>query len=172
MDYDYTLDTALSGEIGVGYDFGQFRVETTYTRSNTSLSKLSGDVTVQGTKLATVSYKVNDGNTNFNSFLVNGYIDFDTKSKFVPYVGGGIGYTNVNFSSYTVKAGGAELKSDSGSTGTFGYQAKAGITYLASEKVDIFGEAILSGASGFTISNVDVDSINSWGARAGLRYRF
>ena len=172
VDYDYTFDTALSGEIGVGYDFGQFRVETTYSRSNTSLSKVSADITVDGTKFATLSSKVNDGNTNLNSFLVNGYIDFDTKSKFVPYVGGGIGYTNVNFSSYTVKNAAIESKAGAGSAGTFGYQAKAGLTYLASEKIDIFGEAIFSGTTGFTLDTVDVGSINSWGARAGLRYRF
>lgn len=172
LDYEYTFDTALSGEIGVGYDFGKFRVETTYTRSNTSLSKVSADVTVLGTKLANVSSTVNDGNTNLNSFLVNGYIDFDTKSKFVPYLGGGIGYTNVNFASYTSTEGTTVVKSGSGSSGAFGYQAKAGLTYLASEKVDIFGEAIFSGTTGFSIDTVDVDSITSWGARAGLRYRF
>ena len=171
-DYDFEFDTALSGEIGIGYDFGKFRVETTYTRSNTSLSKVSADVTVDSVKLTTLSSKVSDGDANLNSFMVNGYIDFDTKSKFVPYVGGGIGYTNVDFSSYTVKVAGYTVKSGEGSSGAFGYQAKAGLTYLASEKIDIFGEAIFSGTTGFSIDTTDVDSITSWGARAGLRYRF
>ena len=171
LDYEYTFDTALSGEIGVGYDFGKFRVETTYTRSNTSLSKVSGDVSVGSTE-ATLTDKVNSGNANFNSFLLNGYIDIDTKSKFVPYIGGGIGYTYVNFPSYTMSALGTSVKSGKGSSGAFGYQAKAGLSYLASEKVDIFGEAIFSGVAGFAINNVDVGLINSWGARAGLRYRF
>jgi opacity protein-like surface antigen len=171
-DYDYSFDTGLSGEIGVGYDFGKFRIETTYTRTNISLSEVSADVSVNNFKTASVSSSVNDGNTNLNSFMVNGYIDIDTKSKFVPYVGGGIGYSDINFSSYTVKILGVDAKSGSGSSGAFGYQAKAGLSYLASEKVDIFGEAVFTGTTGFKLDTVNVDSMTAWGARAGLRYRF
>lgn len=171
-DYDYTFDTGLSGEIGIGYDFGKFRIETTYARTNTSLSEVSADVSVNNFKTASVSSRVNDGNTNLNSFMVNGYIDIDTKSKFVPYVGGGIGYSEINYSSYTVKILGVDAKSSSGSSGAFGYQAKAGLSYLASEKVDIFGEAVFTGTTGFELDTVNVDSMTAWGARAGLRYRF
>jgi opacity protein-like surface antigen len=171
-NYDYTFDTGLSGEIGVGYDFGKFRIETTYTRTNTSLSEVSADVSVNNFKTASVSSRVNDGNTNLNSFMVNGYIDIDTKSKFVPYMGGGIGYSDINFSSYTVKILGVDAKSGSGSSGAFGYQAKAGLSYLASKKVDIFGEAVFTGTTGFALDTVNVDSMTAWGARAGLRYRF
>ena len=171
-DYAYTFDTGLSGEIGVGYDFGKFRVETTYARTNTSISKVSADVSVNNVKTANVSSNVSNGNASLNSLMINGYIDIDTKSKFVPYVGGGIGYSNINFSSYTVEILGVDAKSGSGSSGAFGYQAKAGLSYLASENIDIFGEAIFTGTSGFAIDTVDVDSITSWGARAGLRYRF
>jgi len=170
--YDYKFDDAFSGEVGVGYDFGKFRVEATYTRSNTSLNKAKADVSVDGIKYVTLSSKVDDGDANINSFLINGYIDFETDSKFVPYVGGGIGYSKINFSSYTVKVDGFTVKSGEGSDGAFGYQAKAGVSYLASEKVDIFGEAIFSGTTGFSIDSANVDPITSWGARAGLRFRF
>ena len=43
---------------------------------------------------------------------------------------------------------------------------------LASEKVDIFGEAIFSVTSGFTINIADMDPINAWGGLLGLRYGF
>lgn len=171
-DYDYKFDDAFSGEVGVGYDFGKFRVEATYTRSNTSLNKVKADVSVDGIKYVTLSSKVDDGDANLNSFLINGYIDFETDSKFVPYVGGGIGYTKINFSSYTVKVDGYTVKSGEGSDSAFGYQAKAGVSYLASEKVDIFGEAIFSGTTGFNIDSASIDPVTSWGARAGIRYRF
>ena len=59
-----------------------------------------------------------------------------------------------------------------GSDGALGYQAKAFISYLASEKIDIFGEAIFSVTSGFSISTADMDPIAAWGGRVGFHYRF
>lgn len=171
-DYDFGFDTGLSGEIGIGYDFGKFRVETTYSRSNTSMDDVSADITKDGASLTTLTSKVDDGDAHLNSFMLNAYYDFDTDSKFVPYVGGGIGYTSIDFSSYTVTVSGQSIASDEGSDGAFGYQAKAGISYLASEKIDIFGEAVFSGTSGFSISTADIDPITTWGGRVGLRYRF
>ena len=171
-DYDFDFDTGISGEFGVGYDFGKFRVEATYSRSNTSMNDVSADITENDAKIATLTTKVDDGDANLNSFLLNAYYDFHADSKFVPYVGGGIGYSQINFSSYTVKALGVTLSSGEGSDGAFTYQAKAGISYLASEKIDIFGEAIFSGTSGFSISTADIDPITVWGGRVGLRYRF
>ena len=171
-DYDLGYDAGISGEIGVGYDFGKFRVEATYSRSNTSMDDISADITENGVDIATATTKVDDGDTNLNSFMLNAYYDFDTNSKFVPYVGGGVGYTNIDFAGFTVTAAGETLKSDEGSDGAFGYQAKAGISYLASDKIDIFGEAIFSGTSGFSISTVDIDPVTAWGGRVGLRYRF
>ena len=56
--------------------------------------------------------------------------------------------------------------------GEFGYQAKAGVSYLASDNIDIFGEAIFRGTSGYSISNVDFDPMTAWGGQVGLRYRF
>ena len=171
-DYDFGFDAGISGEIGVGYDFGQFRVEATYSRSSTSMNDVSADITANGVNAVTLTSNVDDGDTTLNSFMLNGYYDFDTDSKFVPYVGGGIGYTQIDFSSYAVTIAGQALRSDEGTSGAFGYQAKAGISYLASEKVDIFGEAIFSGTSGFSISTADIDPITAWGGQVGLRYRF
>ena len=171
-DYDFGYDAGISGEIGVGYDFGKFRVEATYSRSNTSMDDVSADITENGVDVITLTSKVDDGDATQNSFMLNAYYDFDTDSKFVPYVGGGIGYTEIDFSSYTVTVEGEALESGEGSDGAFGYQVKAGISYLASEKIDEFGEAIFSGTSGFSISTADIDPITAWGGRVGLRYRF
>ena len=171
-DYEYEFDTALSGEIGVGYDFGKFRVEATYVRSATSLSDVDIDVTFDGVEIGGLDSDVDGGDSELNSFMLNGYFDFHNDSKFVPYVGGGIGYTVVGFSGYSITVLGEEIEFDDGSEATFSYQAKVGVSYLASEKIDIFGEAVFAGTSGFTLEGVDVDPVTGWGAKAGLRYRF
>lgn len=171
-DYEYEFDTALRGEIGVGYDFGKFRLEATYSRSSTELTDVEIDASFDGVEIGGIDTDVDGGNTELNSFMLNGYLDLHNDSKFVPYLGGGIGYTEVGFSGYDITIQGIEVDFEDGSEGVFGYQLKAGVSYLASEKIDIFGEAIFTGTSGFTIEGVDVDPITSWGAQAGLRYRF
>ena len=125
-----------------------------------------------GVEVETLSSKLNDNNISLNSFMLNGYFDIDTKSKFVPYFGAGIGLTRINFSEYTLKVEDETIKAKKGSDNEFGYQVKAGISYLASDKIDIFGETIFSGTSGLNISAVDVDPIRAWGGQVGLRYRF
>ena len=136
------------------------------------MDDVSADITENGVDVITLTSKVDDGDTTQSSFMLNAYYDFDTDSRFVPYVGGGIGYTEIDFSSYAVTVAGETLESDEDGDGAFGYQVKAGISYLASEKIDVFGEAIFSGTSGFSISTADIDPITAWGGRVGLRYRF
>ena len=171
-DYELGLDSGLSGEIGIGYDFGKIRIEATYSRDNTSMDDLDADVTENGVEVATLSTEISDSDIRLNSFMLNAYLDFDTNSKFVPYVGAGFGYTDISVSSYKVNVSGETINFKKGSDGEFGYQAKAGVSYLASDKIDIFGEAIFRGTSGYSISNVDFDPMTAWGGQVGLRYRF
>ncbi len=37
-----------------------------------------------------------DGDLSSTSLLINGWYEFETNSSWRPYVGGGIGYTNVD----------------------------------------------------------------------------
>ena len=171
-DYELGLGTGLSGEIGIGYDFGKIRIEATYSRDNTSMDNLNADVTEDGVEVATLSTTINDNDVRLNSLMLNAYVDFDTNSKFVPYVGAGFGYTEISISSYNVNVSGETIRFKKGSDGEFGYQAKAGVSYLVSDTIDIFGEASLRGTSGYSISNVAFDPITAWGGQVGLRYRF
>ena len=59
-DYDLGLDSGLSGEIGIGYDFGKIRIEATYSRDNTSMDDLDADVTENGVEVATLSTEISD----------------------------------------------------------------------------------------------------------------
>jgi opacity protein-like surface antigen len=109
---------------------------------------------------------------NTNSVLASAYVDIPTNSRWVPYIGGGLGYTNVGWGAYSAIAFGVTLTQTPGSQGVFGYQAKLGLSYLASRNADLFVEGTYQGAAGFTIDRVNYDPLNSWGARLGARYRF
>jgi len=164
----YSLNGGFAGEVGVGYDFGPVRSELTYTYANANLTSLS--VSALGVNLGSAS--VSNGAVSTNSLLVSAYVDIPTKSRWVPYLGGGVGYTNVGWGAYSVSGFGATATQTAGSQGVFGYQAKLGLSYLASKKADVFVEGTYQGAAGFSVSGVNYDSLSSWGARLGARYRF
>lgn len=163
----YGLGGGFAGEIGAGYDFGPVRTELTYSYNNASLSNVSA--TALGT---TVTTTINNGVINTNSVLASAYLDIPTKSRWVPYVGGGLGYTNIGWGAYSANVGGITLTQTPGSQGVFGYQAKLGVSYLASRSADVFVEGTYQGTTGFTAGEVNYGAIGSWGARLGARYRF
>ena len=189
----------FAGEAGIGYDFGAVRTELTYVYNNANVD--SGNINVNprlafnnNSNIYNGNARVNlsGGSVNTNSVMASAYVDIPTGSRFVPYVGGGIGYTNVNWSAnfdnnvrllvpalapvpVTLPLNNAlngRNFSDSGNASLFGYQAKVGVSYVASCTTDVFAEGTYQGATGFEIQNVDYSSLNSWGARAGVRFRF
>ena len=181
------LNGGFAGEAGVGYDFGDVRAELTYVYSGYSVGDITGSGSESGTLLG-VSYSNvpytftlgGSGTVSRNSVLVSGYYDIETKSKFTPYVGGGLGYTNVSVPTQsgtaTLTTGGVDYQQGvevkGGSAGAFGYQAKAGVAYAASEKADVFLEGTYQGSTGVTIQGLSYSPLNAFGLRAGVRVRF
>jgi opacity protein-like surface antigen len=163
----YALGGGFSGDIGAGYDFGPVRTELTYAYTGASLNSVTA--TALGTS-GTAS--ISNGSVSTNSILVSAYVDIPTKSKFTPYIGGGLGYTNVGWGAYSASALGITLTQQAGSQGVLGYQAKLGVTYQASAKADVFVEGTYQGSSGFSVDRVNYDSLSAFGARLGARYRF
>jgi len=167
IDGDYSLNGGFATEVGAGYDFGPVRAELTYSYNHASLNSVTA--TALGTS---ASASISNGGVNTNSVFASAYVDIPTNSRWVPYIGGGIGYTNVGWGAYNATAFGVTLTQEAGNQSVFGYQAKLGVSYLASKNTDVFAEATYQGATGFTVDNVNYDPLNSWGARVGARYRF
>ncbi|QNG30926.1 outer membrane protein [Synechococcus sp. LTW-R] len=185
---DFNVTTGLGGGVGlvagVGYDFGNsLRAELTYELGRYAIgsSTGSGTVTIDGTSYTGVGSLSTSGTLSTNSVLVSGYYDIQTKTKFTPYVGGGIGYTNVSIPDQTFSATGTalgytgtigDLQTQGGSAGAFGYQAKLGVSYEAAAQADLFAEVLYTGNSSVTINNIGIGSLNNFGVRGGFRYRF
>lgn len=164
---NYSLNGGFALETGLGYDFGTVRGELTYLYDNASLNTLS--VTALGT---TGTASITDGNVNTNSVLASAYVDIPTGSRWVPYLGGGLGYTNIGWGAFSARANNVTVGFNSGSQGVLGYQGKVGLSYLASKTTDLFVEGTYQGTTGFTVDSVNYDPLSSWGARIGARYRF
>ncbi|MCX5928728.1 MAG: acyloxyacyl hydrolase, partial [Synechococcus sp. LacPavin_0920_WC12_MAG_50_7] len=103
-----------------------------------------------------------------NAFFFNIFKDFPTSTKFTPYLGVGIGPA---FTRYSTPAVGSE------SGTSFAGQGKAGISYSASPKTDIYiGYRILglTGGTklGFWSDKPTTESSFQQSLDAGIRYRF
>ena len=151
-----TYGGSFAGEAGLGYDFGAVRTELSYVYDRASITGASGGNTATG-------------NRNASSVFASAYLDIPTQSRWVPYLGGGIGYTNLSSGTLTTSSG---VALNSGNQGLFGYQAKAGVAYIASDSTDVFLEGVYQGAPGYTSSSTTYGPYNSWGARVGFRLRF
>ena len=159
-------DPGITAETGVGYDFGPIRTELTYLYNNFAINNTV--VSYQLQNFAGNSMTINkstkfNANVNSNSLLFSTYLDIKTGSRFVPYIGGGIGSTSFQVSGFPRKHESLEV---------LGYQAKIGLSYLASCTTDLFVEGTYKGASPSQSNLVDSSSINNWGTRIGARLRF
>jgi len=124
-----TYDLGFGAGAQIGYAFGGPRVELEYTyRYNNAHTIGSGDGTVDAT-----------GSLRANAFLANFIYDFDTGSRWVPYVGLGLGAANVQASTIRTAAPVSTTGSflDGGSTELAG-QLIVGVDFMTSEHVGLF----------------------------------
>ena len=109
------LDTGIFSTGAFGRSFGNFRAEGELLYNSNDVSTVSAlGVSLGGS-----------GDVSTLGFMVNGYYDFDTNSKWTPYIGGGIGGANVSINSLSVV--GVPLADDDDTV--FAYQAKVGVAY-------------------------------------------
>jgi opacity protein-like surface antigen len=143
--------TAFAGEFGARYGNG-FRagVEIVYSEADvdTHTGVTLGGGSIDGLDAAsiasspdplgvTVAQVVADGRGEITStgIFFNGYYDFNQQGQLQPYVGAGIGYSDV---SVTYQPSGITVIDDS--EGKFGYQIKAGATWQLQNQWEVFGE--------------------------------
>ncbi len=109
------FDTGFLGTGAFGRSFGNFRAEGEVFYNTNDVSTVSA----LGISLA------GSGDVSTTGLMVNGYYDFETNSKWRPYIGGGIGGANVSVNSLSVLG---FLLADDDDT-VFAYQVKVGVAY-------------------------------------------
>jgi opacity protein-like surface antigen len=163
---DLGFGGGFSGDLAVGYDFGAIRTELSYVYTRASVNEASFSNNGR-------TFDLNSsGVINKNDIFASAYWDISTGSRWTPYIGGGIGYTNLSTPRIRISSGGDSASTGSVNQGLFGWQAKLGVSYGLSNASDLYLEGTYSGASGFTGENIRYDSYNDFGAKLGFRYRF
>ncbi|NCF29114.1 MAG: outer membrane beta-barrel protein [Gammaproteobacteria bacterium] len=157
------LDTGIVGTGAFGRSFGNFRAEGELSYSTNDVSTVSA----LGVSLGA------SGDISTVGFMVNGYYDFDTNSKWKPYIGGGIGGANVSLNNVSVV--GVPLADDD--TTVFAYQAKVGVAYEFSPAWEGTLGYRFFGTEDADFVDTDGDPFSTDGIQAhivevGFRFRF
>ncbi len=95
------------------------------------------DADVDNHKLGGAILDGSKGAAKSRSFMANALYDFNRDGKVQPYIGGGIGWSKIDYDSFGVDAVPDVLNDDDG---VFAYQGIAGLSIGLSERFDIFGE--------------------------------
>lgn len=119
----------LSGAIGRSWDAFRLEGEISYQKSDLDSVNVTG-ATLFGSTFSTNIDLAVDGDVSALGFMANGWYDFDTGSKWAPYVGGGIGLSLIDIDVNSIA--GVSTPYDQDDT-VFSYQAGAGLNYNFAE---------------------------------------
>ncbi|NEQ44854.1 MAG: porin family protein [Leptolyngbya sp. SIOISBB] len=166
VDVSIDTDTGFGINGAVGYRFDNVRAEFEVGYNNNSVDS----ITVNDVDTSV------DGDIGNWKFLINGYYDFPTNSRFSPYLGGGIGVAilSANDVSATVPNLG-EVDIDD-SSASFLFQFKAGAGYDITETLNAFLGYRLMGIPGQSFevldADLDADTLFIHSLQLGVRYEF
>ena len=151
------FDYGFSPELGIGYDFGKIRTDFSYSLINSDTSKVRG-------------VEINNDENKIKTFYLSAAYDFRADKKWQPYVGIGLGKSEVE---NTVTSEGAKIKVSK--DGLTSVKVKLGVNYAASDNFDVFGEIYrattedisqtIEGVT-YTLSDLSVNGVS-----LGLRYK-
>jgi outer membrane protein OmpA-like peptidoglycan-associated protein len=155
-------DTGWAVIPSIGYRYGNG------VRTEFELGYRSNDVdSVSGST-------VGAGEINAKSAMLNLLYDVDTGSRVMPYIGGGIGYAQVDYDS--VRPVGVGLNRVNDDDNVFAYQGIAGLSYWVNETVEVAAEYRYFATQDpdfRTSAGVPVEGeYNSHSALVGLRFNF
>ena len=146
--FDFSAEgrTTFGGGVGIGYDFGNIRLEGKVTRSTADIDS----VTVGGVK-----FDVDESGSAWGIGADLEY-DFNNDSKFTPYLGVGVGTS----------------WADDADDNAYGFSAIGGIAFAYGPNLDIYGEIVYGFSPAQEIDGIDFDSNGEFGAVVGLRFAF
>lgn len=180
---------SVAGEFGTSYGNG-FRsgIELVFSKADVDTHRrvnvagtvidgvdaavLTGSATQLGVTVGDVVAAPDGDKIEATSLFANLYYDFNRNGMISPYVGAGIGYSDVQV---TYRPSGVSIIDDS--EGKLAYQLKAGATWAVSDRIDLFGEAAYRTTDDISVSNklfpgsLEIENTQTV-LSLGARYRF
>ena len=145
VDFEYDARTTVEGGIGLGYDTGEnIRVElgVGYGRADVDSFRIDG-----------TKYDLDDSGDGW-AVGTRFFYDFANDSDYTPFVGTGV----------TLSWG------DDTDDTVYSFPVIAGVSYEATEDVDIYGQVTYEMAPAQDIDGVDVDFLGAFGVSMGIHF--
>ena len=166
---DISLDTdtgfGVNGAVGYRFDDARVELEVAYTNND-----------VEGVTVNNLAEVPLDGNIESAQFMVNGYYDIPTKSRFSPYIGGGVGVATLTADDVEANIPGIGALGLDDTGASFVFQVKAGVGYEISEQASAFLGYRLHGIPGQNFeafnADFDADTLLVHSLQLGARYEF
>ena len=145
IDFDADGRTTLGGVIGLGYDTGaNIRLELGVSRTTSDIDSV---------KISGVKYDVDETGEAWG-VKTRFFFDFANDSDFTPYVGTGLGLSWGDDTDDTV----------------YSIPVMAGVSYAATESVDVFGQVTYAMTPAQDIDGIDYDYNGEFGVSMGVRF--
>ena len=126
---DYEFDGSGIYGLGLGYDFGQWRLHGTFSKGTLSLDSIKLD----GTKLAITVEDI-----DITVLTLGGIYELTKDSKITPFVGSGLSYQSGSDALAAVQTGGTETNFTVSGDELWAIQLTAGLAYELKEDIDIY----------------------------------
>ena len=118
---EFDIGFAVGGVVGYKWKSG-LRAEAEVTYRKNELDKLD---------LGFTTIPASDGDRDSLVFMANGFYDIDIGSKFMPYLGGGVGFAHISINDASIF--GVTLADDSDTV--FAFQLGGGVNFALSPRV-------------------------------------
>tara|TARA_B100000123_G_C25671680_1_gene402304 strand:+ start:304 stop:960 length:657 start_codon:yes stop_codon:yes gene_type:complete len=126
---DYEFDGSGIYGLGLGYDFGQWRLHGSLSKGILSLDSIKLD----GSKLA-----ITIDDIDVTVWTLGGIYELTKDSKFTPFIGSGLSYQSGSDALATVQTGGITTKFTVSGDELWAVQLTAGLAYELKEDIDIY----------------------------------
>tara|TARA_Y100000994_G_C15586725_1_gene398851 strand:- start:223 stop:873 length:651 start_codon:yes stop_codon:yes gene_type:complete len=168
----YDLKSDIESSFGYDIEFGKqienWRLGLSYTHTSPKLENISATTGGVGAT-ASISPKPS---FDVDSIMFNVYRDFPRDGKLSPYVGIGLGSTDIKLQTYTTTVAGTDVAVIDDGRSLFSWDLKAGVTYDLSERADLYGELSYAQTGDFNEDGVNYDGIKSLQLGAGVKFNF
>ena len=126
---DYEFDGSGIYGLGLGYDFGQWRLHGSLSKGTLSLDSIKLD----GSKLAITIEDI-----DVTVWTLGGIYELTKDSKFTPFLGSGLSYQSGSDALATVQTGGTTTNFTVSGDELWAVQLTAGLAYEIKEDIDIY----------------------------------
>lgn len=167
------LDNGYGGGGAIGVKVNGLRVEGEVFYQQSGIKEFN--VTTHSSFLLPafthITLPIDDAELKVRTFLLNVYYDFDMKSGFSPYLGGGIGTAKVKYDDLTLDFYHIPIILPGDSDHALAYQLSAGLGYAVNENITLDLSYRYFSTSDLHLQIVD-DDLTTHNILLGVRYYF